>query len=451
MKKSHKILSIALVLMFFGATVVHALGIPLSSNFALNSQIPLDARTVVADTTARDAIPAIQRYDGLIVYTLSSPANYQLQGGITNGDWVAIGGGASALTDTHLFVGDATNTAVDVAASGDLTLANTGAFTIANNAVTYAKMQAVTTNKLLGSGSGTSVAEITLGTGLSFTGTTLNVTAPAPALTTGRIGYGDASVLSSDANLLWDKTAKEFRINGTAGSDNFVMANGGMNMTNGTIIANRSTNAVADLTSSSNNTDSVIITNNSLAGNGLISGRSSSQSWTTGDLLNVGIFKSSSGLANSSGSVGYLYYDLTGTHTSGTKTLTNQGLKIEANLTQNGAGGTISASGDVVSITGGHTQTAGTLTDNRDMLAIYNPDGNTGNPLSITQNNVTSTNYVKQIKLVFNGAGSNDNVIWQGNGTDPNGVLACTAGDLLINGLTNKPEYCISSGVWSPL
>lgn len=45
---------------------------------------------------------------------------------------------------------------------------------LVNNAVTYAKMQAMTTNKLLGSGSGTAVAEITLGTGLSFTGTTIN-------------------------------------------------------------------------------------------------------------------------------------------------------------------------------------------------------------------------------------------------------------------------------------
>lgn len=46
---------------------------------------------------------------------------------------------------------------------------------LVNNAVTYAKMQAVTTNKLLGSGSGTAVSEITLGTALSFTGSTLNV------------------------------------------------------------------------------------------------------------------------------------------------------------------------------------------------------------------------------------------------------------------------------------
>lgn len=56
--------------------------------------------------------------------------------------WVAAGAGglASALTNAHIFVGNGANTATDVAVSGDLTLANTGAFTIANNAVTTAKI-----------------------------------------------------------------------------------------------------------------------------------------------------------------------------------------------------------------------------------------------------------------------------------------------------------------------
>src|ERR1044071_9025501 len=46
----------------------------------------------------------------------------------------------NALASGHLFVGNGSNIATDVAASGDLTLANTGAFTIANNAVTTAKI-----------------------------------------------------------------------------------------------------------------------------------------------------------------------------------------------------------------------------------------------------------------------------------------------------------------------
>lgn len=56
--------------------------------------------------------------------------------------WVATGSGglSSTLTSAHILVGDGSNIATDVAVSGDLTLANTGAFTIANDAVTTAKI-----------------------------------------------------------------------------------------------------------------------------------------------------------------------------------------------------------------------------------------------------------------------------------------------------------------------
>lgn len=53
------------------------------------------------------------------------------------------------------------------------------------------------TNKLVGRATaGTGIMEeITLGTGLSYTGTTLNVTVPSPSLTATYIGYGDGSNL----------------------------------------------------------------------------------------------------------------------------------------------------------------------------------------------------------------------------------------------------------------
>ncbi len=49
-------------------------------------------------------------------------------------------GSTASLTDSHIFVGNVSNVATDVAMSGDITIANTGATTIANLAVTNAKI-----------------------------------------------------------------------------------------------------------------------------------------------------------------------------------------------------------------------------------------------------------------------------------------------------------------------
>lgn len=65
------------------------MAIPISSNFQLFAALPLDSRSQVADTTARDAIPAGERYEGLETYSVADQVVYRLVGGITNGDWVA--------------------------------------------------------------------------------------------------------------------------------------------------------------------------------------------------------------------------------------------------------------------------------------------------------------------------------------------------------------------------
>jgi hypothetical protein len=101
----------------------------------------------------------------------------------------------NTLLDGNIYIGDGLNVAQEVALTGDISIDNTGLSTIkdstvvttmiknlnvttakiAANAVTYGKMQAMTADKLLGSGlAGTAVAELSLGTGLSFTGTTIN-------------------------------------------------------------------------------------------------------------------------------------------------------------------------------------------------------------------------------------------------------------------------------------
>lgn len=108
---------------------------------------------------------------------------------------VSVSPGSISLTSAHLLVGNASNVAADVAASGDLTLINTGAFTIGNNAVTtakinaaavtYAKIQNVGASSLLGNptGSPATASEITLGTGLAFLGSTLTATGSGGTVT----------------------------------------------------------------------------------------------------------------------------------------------------------------------------------------------------------------------------------------------------------------------------
>lgn len=69
---------------------------------------------------------------------------------------------SSTLTSAHLLVGNGSNVATDVAASGDLTLANTGAFTIGNNKITLAKMATQADQTILGNTSGGAAVPVAL-------------------------------------------------------------------------------------------------------------------------------------------------------------------------------------------------------------------------------------------------------------------------------------------------
>lgn len=69
------------------------MGIEVASSFTRKSPVPLDDSTVVADLTARDAIDPGIRYIGMIVFVESEGVNFQLIGGITNGDWQELSGG----------------------------------------------------------------------------------------------------------------------------------------------------------------------------------------------------------------------------------------------------------------------------------------------------------------------------------------------------------------------
>lgn len=45
----------------------------------------------------------------------------------------------------------------------------------------------------------------------------------------------------------------------------------------------------------------------------------------------------------------------------------------------------------------------------------------------------------------------NNTTIWRSNGTDPNGTLSGTAGDICLNGASNKPAYCTGTTNWTNL
>lgn len=86
---------IVLLVAGLSATIANA-GIPLSSNFEPTIQLPLDSREVVTNVSQRNAIPSSKRYQGLTVFVTATSENWQLQGGITNSNWVLIGKGVPA-------------------------------------------------------------------------------------------------------------------------------------------------------------------------------------------------------------------------------------------------------------------------------------------------------------------------------------------------------------------
>lgn len=119
--------------------------------------------------------------------TVSSPLTYSAgtlgiqignssqSGAISNTDWNTFNGKlGTTLTSGNIFVGNASNVATGVSATGDWTINNAGVNLIGNNKITYAKIQSASGQALLGTTGAGNYQEITLGTNLSMSGSTLN-------------------------------------------------------------------------------------------------------------------------------------------------------------------------------------------------------------------------------------------------------------------------------------
>jgi hypothetical protein len=117
---------------------------------------------------------------------------------------------STTLTNGNIIVGNGSNVATAVAMSGDATIINTGALTISNQAVTFAKMQHISSQHLVGrhaAGTG-DIQQISLGTGLSFSGANLQVTGFVPTTLTSaniivgnNLGVATAVAMSGDTTI----------------------------------------------------------------------------------------------------------------------------------------------------------------------------------------------------------------------------------------------------------
>jgi hypothetical protein len=139
---------------------------------ATKTKITYDAKGLVtagADATTADIAPSTDK---------NYVTDAQKSGVLSNTSGINTGDETSTTIKTKLGIAtlSGSNTGDQtITLSGDVTGTGTGTFTstIANAAVTYAKMQNITTNKLLGSISATSAApgEVTIGSGLALSST----------------------------------------------------------------------------------------------------------------------------------------------------------------------------------------------------------------------------------------------------------------------------------------
>jgi len=74
------------------------MAIPFEDSINRTTNAPRWTDEKVADLTARDAISATLRYEGMCVYVTADKKTYQLQGGVLDTDWAEYGGSSTTVT-----------------------------------------------------------------------------------------------------------------------------------------------------------------------------------------------------------------------------------------------------------------------------------------------------------------------------------------------------------------
>ncbi len=168
----------------------------LNKEVASGVQFSLPCIAAVTTQTSPSATPQVGWYE---VQHVGS--NWSLDAGSNT---------ALSLTNTHIFVGNSGNVAADVPLSGDATLANTGVLTIANGAITNAKVSAtaaiafsklatLATGHILAGNAGV-VTDVTLG-GDATIGATGTLTIASSAITTSKIAAANITLALLSAGI----------------------------------------------------------------------------------------------------------------------------------------------------------------------------------------------------------------------------------------------------------
>lgn len=169
-----------------------------------------NAINIVADDTARLAIPAGDRFDGYLCYVQSTKKDWQLQGGITNSDWRELGTGGSG--SINFITNPDGNAGTTGWTEGSYTAAArpSGAFTASSGASAFA-ISTTTTTPL---GTGTTSFLLTKSSGASRQGRAVETSFALPLSYRAKVLKIEADYIvnsgtfvagsnSTDSSLIW--------------------------------------------------------------------------------------------------------------------------------------------------------------------------------------------------------------------------------------------------------